>query len=400
VTPKRFLSICVLALAGGAAAFAANTTPFLSHALAGFDKWDTDHDGTLTAEEIELAVASSDVTGEDAAAVVALRRVARNKKNPVASYTKESIAALSSSLRISDTRDDEEETDENKRPANFDKYYEAALKKIKETPKELFVGGLPKIEEFKQGRLGTCFCLASLSALAKQNPKAVVDLFKENPDGTLSVTFGKDTTVRITKLTDGEVALASTTGQNGRWAGTYEKAVGQLRSIEKTNAPTPTPLAVASRGGSAGSMMSVLTGKEIQRFSCAPWQETSKASGAEQEKKLNELRALLKAATAEKRLMTAGTSAKTRKVPSLSRNHAYAVLGYDAKTDTVTLRDPHGQDFTPKGTPGLDNGYPVHQGIYSAPLSDVVQFMAGFAVQLTTKRQVASASGGSNTTID
>jgi len=162
-----------------------------------------------------------------------------------------------------------------------------------------------------------------------------------------------------------------------------------------------TPLSVVSKGGSAGTMLSVLTGKEIKRYTCKPWFEDSTATKAEKDKQLADMRAAFKAATANHRLMTGGTSGKTRKVPSLSRGHAYALLAYDAKTDTVTIRDPHGQDFNPKGSPGIENGYPVKSGIFKAPLTEAVQFMAGFAVaQDTPAKTKAYGATASATAVD
>lgn len=380
--PRRFL-LCALAFA--VTQVVAADTPFLRNALSGFDSWDSDQDGSLTIGEIEHAIASPEVKGERAAAVVALRRVARSRSNPVSAYTKDDIKRLSGTLSIDDSRDNEEDTDENRRgPANFDRYYSDALKKINSTRRDLFVGA-PSLDGFKQGRLGSCFCLAPLSAMAYTDPKALTALFKPSADGSkITVTFGKNHPVEVTRLTDGEIALAATTGDNGVWAATYEKAVGQLRLADRNSDASPTPLSVVARGGSAGTMLSVLTGNAIQRFSCKPWFEDAKTPKAELDRKLVELRALLKSATADKRLMTAGTSGKTRKVPRLSRGHAYGVLGYDAKTDLVTIRDPHGQTFKPKGSPGLVNGYTINQGIFQAPLTEVVQFMAGFAFQLNT----------------
>jgi hypothetical protein len=381
-SPRLILAAVLLFTAGHASAA---ESPFLRHALEGFDQWDANKDGSLSIGEIETAIASPAVVREKAAAAVALRRVAKNKKNPVNAYSKDDIKRMTGAV-VEDTRDTEENPDNDNRPGGFEKYYDAALKRITTTRRELIVGGAPKLDEFKQGRLGSCFCLAPLSALVYADPKAAANLFKVSPDGEfVTVTFGKDTPVKVSRVTDGEIALASGTGQNGVWSATYEKAVGQLRSAGKADESSPTPLSVVSRGGSAGSMLSVLTGNEIERFSCKPWFEGANTPKAELDKKLVELRTLLRTSIAQKKLMTAGTSGKTRKVPSLSRGHAYAVIGYDAKTDMVTIRDPHCQDFKPKGAPGLENGYVVKQGIFKAPLFEVTQFMAGFAFEQNTR---------------
>ena len=400
----RFFILCASVVL--ATAVTATESPFLRHALEGFDAWDTDNDKSLTVREIEYAIASPDVKQEKAAAVVALRRVARSRSNPVRAFTKDDIRRMSGMVVVDDSADvsydREESADNDARPAGFDKFYAAALKRIQSTPRELIVGGVPKLDDFKQGRLGSCFCLAPLTALVYADPKEAAKMFKPSPDGeTVTVTFGKNNPVKVTRITDGEIALATGTGNNGVWAATFEKAVGQMRAASRASENSPTPLSIVSRGGSAGSMLSVLTGNTIERFSCRPWFEDSATPKAELEEKLRELRSLMKSATLEKRLMTAGTpSKKNLKVPSLSRGHAYAVLGYDARSDLVTFRDPHGQNFTPRGTPGLKNGYVIKQGIFRAPLPEVVQFMGGFAFEqktpLKTKGYVEYAPSSAN----
>ena len=94
-----------------------------------------------------------------------------------------------------------------------------------------------------------------------------------------------------------------------------------------------------------------------------------------------ELRKQLTAAVTDKRLITCGTGKTT--TPGITPNHAYAVLGYDAKTDAIRLWNPHGDSFTPKGTPSLLNGDVRVEGRFSVPLSDFVQQFSGLAFETT-----------------
>jgi hypothetical protein len=376
---KRHI-LLVLVLSG--AAVAHTEVSFIQASLAGFGSWDSNHDGSLTLAELDTAVASPDVKGEAAAAAAALDRAARNKKHPVDAFTRDNIPRLADTLKITEGRDTEESPDQPPRgPNNLERYYASALRKINASPRSLFVGE-PRLDRFSQGHLGTCFCLAPLTALAYSDPAAVITLFKPSPDGSrITVTFGRDNSVEIPPLTDGEIALGTDTGGNGLWAATYEKAVGRLRLDSKPPVYPSTPYATATRGGSAGTMLSVLTGRSIKRFSCKPW-IGAESPPPESERLLGELRTLLRTASREKRLMTAGTSTKTVKVPSLAANHAYAVLGYDEQTDLVTVRDPHGQNFTPAGSPNLINGYVVRRGIFQIPVPEIVRLMSGFAFAL------------------
>ncbi|CAM2992105.1 C2 family cysteine protease [Rariglobus hedericola] len=386
---KPHFLILLLLLTISGSVFAKTAPTFVESALAGFDAWDADHDGALTTAELDTAVASPSVKGEAAAAAAALARAARNKKQPIDAFTRDNIPRLASTLKITDSRDAEESPDPvRSTTSNLERYYDSALGKINARPRALFVGE-PRLDRFRQGRLGTCFCLAPLTALAYSDPSAIPALFKSSPDGSrITVTFGQDNPVEIVALTDGEIALGTDTGGNGLWAATYEKAVGKLRLDSKPVASPATPYANATRGGSAGTMLSVLTGRSIRRFSCKPWLESATTPPVEAERKLGELRELLRSASREKRLMTAGTSSKTVKVPSLAANHAYAVLGYDEATDLVTVRDPHGQNFSPKGTPGLVNGYAVNEGIFRIPVPEIVRLMSGFAFALNTPEHI------------
>jgi len=48
------------------------------------------------------------------------------------------------------------------------------------------------------------------------------------------------------------------------------------------------------------------------------------------------------------------------------------VFGYDSERRQVTLFNPHGNGFEPKGPPGPANGYPTQHGVFTLPLQDFV----------------------------
>jgi len=73
----------------------------------------------------------------------------------------------------------------------------------------------------------------------------------------------------------------------------------------------------------------------------------------------------------------------------LNGNHAYAVTGYDPKADRIALWNPHGQTFSPKGTPGLQNGYPTKEGRFTMPLTDFMQAFAGLAFETNITKSMA-----------
>jgi hypothetical protein len=205
----------------------------------------------------------------------------------------------------------------------------------------------------------------------------VVKMITRQPDGHYRVRFGSQT-ITVPPPTDAELALLSPAG-SGLWVSVYEKAVGRLRQQQRAGAgAVPSFIDLLGKGGSAGTMVEVVTGHQIVRFACKQVRDAK--TPRKHEAKLAEARTLLQSAFADKRLVTCGTGSGV-KVPGLNGNHAYAVTGYDPKTDCIALWNPHGQTFTPKGRPGLPNGYPTKEGRFTMPLADFMQTFAGLAFE-------------------
>lgn len=370
--PVALLASCLLALS--MCPVFADAQPLAQVIQKGFPVWDIDHDGLLTLDEINLALANPEVRGEEAAAVAAIYRAARSKSHPM-----QPPFALDVLVKQDPGDSSTPAGDEDLGAPRLGSYYTAYVVKIEKKPRDLFVGGAPSLDGFRQGKVGSCFCLAPMAALINRDPAAVAARFTRDKDG-FTVRLNSSRTVHVTEPTDGEIAISSATGDQGYWSTVYEKAVGQMRIEDKSLKDPPL---VAATAGSAGTMVKVLTGNEIKRFSCSPWRKPE-TTPAEKDALLAQLRTLLKETSTAHRLITAGTGAKGSKVPGISSMHAYAVLGFDPDKDNVIIRDPHGQDYTPRGTPGLESGYPASKGVMEIPLKDIVQFMGGFAFEQTS----------------
>jgi hypothetical protein len=85
---------------------------------------------------------------------------------------------------------------------------------------------------------------------------------------------------------------------------------------------------------------------------------------------MDRVRHLLHQAFAEHRLVCAGTDSSTPP-PGLVEDHAYAILSF--RGDLVEVWNPWGEDFTPKGQPGIEHGYPTRHGRFFMPLRDFVK---------------------------
>jgi hypothetical protein len=73
----------------------------------------------------------------------------------------------------------------------------------------------------------------------------------------------------------------------------------------------------------------------------------------------------------------------------------YTVVGDDRGTDIVEIWNPHGQMFTPKGTPGLENGYPTDHDRFKLPLADACKFYTGFTFETGTPAKEPAAGTAS-----
>jgi hypothetical protein len=351
----------------GSARVASSAPPtFASVVAAQFAAWDKNHDGVLSTNELDALVADPQITNQVAAAVAALKRASRSRTIKLPPLTLESISALATNKPGAGNPD-------------FARMYREGLSRVGNAPhRELFASGLPRLETIHQGKLGNCFCLAPLGAMVHRSPKQVADMFSLQDDGTCRVRLGKQV-VLVTPPTDAELAMTSSNEQDGIWVNLYEKGIGKVRNEARPpEQRSGSALDALARGGSAGTMLALITGHEITRFSFK-FAKDSAVTGEAREAKLGELSKELAAAAAAKKLMTCGTLKTT--TPGLTSNHAYAVLDYDAKTDAVTLWNPHGGKFTPKGAPGLENGYPEKDGVFQIPVRDFVQQFSGMAFE-------------------
>lgn len=330
--------------------------------LESFPRLDSDSSGSLSLEEMDKALADPSLKGSHAAAVAALRRAARTRLKPLpAPVTREAIA----------------KPDPDNAGAKLESHYASALKRIRETPRDLFTNRAPSLADIHQGRVGDCFCLAPLGGWVHRDGDSVRALFRSRDSHVEVHACGR--WIAVPALTDGEVAILATTTGGGTWINYYEKAMGLARQ-QGDKKPSASPVAAIGRGGSAGTAMQALTGRESARFSCSPFkQPTLKPDRARM--LLDELRVRLSDNMAGRLLACAGTGTTGVKVPGILGNHAYAVLDYDPGADMVTIWNPHGNSFTPKGKPGITSGYPTKNGVFSLPTAEAVVVFTGFSFE-------------------
>jgi len=361
---KFALSSALLLLCAGSL-FAQTPSDFLTVINRDFAAWDSDHDGVLSVKELDAVVNDLKTVNEDAAAAAALKRASFDK-TPLPPLTLEAITSLTT----------------EKKPDLALMFAQGVKRIAKVTNRALFADGTPAMGAIHQGKLGNCFCLAPLGALVNRDPAQVAAMFSLESNGNYRVQFGRKT-IEVPPPTDAEIAIGASNSGQGIWVNLYEKAIGAARNEDRPQDHRVDSPLDAERGGSAGAMLAYLTGHKITRFSFA-FAKSTVTTEAEFAVKLTDLRRQLAEATQAKRLMTCGTLKTT--TPGLTPNHAYAVLGYDTASDSVRLWNPHGQNFHPANTEGVENGYATDEGIFQVPLDHFVRQFSGMAFEVTAEK--------------
>ena len=71
------------------------------------------------------------------------------------------------------------------------------------------------------------------------------------------------------------------------------------------------------------------------------------------------------------------------------------MLAYDETADTLTLWNPHGNTYSPRGgkQPGLTTGYPTAAGIFELPVTEFVRIFNNVTIE-TDRKAGGTGSGG------
>ncbi|QJW95799.1 hypothetical protein [Frigoriglobus tundricola] len=329
-----------------------------------FTHWDKNRDGRLSREEIDAAVGNPAVAGDEAAAAAALHVYFRN--NPKADPLTPAFVAEAAKKSLPAER-----RDQAQKAQHFQSDYDRFRNHIRTAPHDLFTGTAPQLKGMSQGALGDCYFVSVVGAAVHAHRQRVLQMFRPAKDGACELDFPDGTKVLVRKLTDAQIALGSTAGEQGRWLNVLEEGFGQVRFARQAKKqPGDIPLDVISRGGDPATAIALLTGHKAECVDVLKHANDHAATAR--------LRATMIASSKGRLLMDCGTP-ETGTPPGVPGGHCYAVLGFDAATDTVHLWNPWGNTFHPKKEPyGLMNGYPVKDGRFDVPLGDFVKIFGYF----------------------
>jgi hypothetical protein len=400
-------------------------TPFVTVLTRNWPRWDANHDDILAADEIDRAVADPAMTGDDAAAAAAIKLLSRTTKvtEPLtrAYFRKYDAAALAvaGTDRLADAErnlpDPAAPPDApvpspsaapttsraSRLPADFDLTFVKAKARIArrgEAPQwPADVTATAALDRMSQGPLGDCFFVASIGSTVVHRPAALREMVQLQPDGRYRAAFPFAQPFTFPGLTDGQVALGSTTAGDGAWLAVLEQAFGKYRSALRGQSTDVDGTEILRRGGDSAVTIQQLTGHATRRI---PFPASAERRAAQRDAILPDVRAALRANLAAGRLITAGidppaklkpnpdgtpaTGTLPKIPPGFQKKHVYAVVAYDPATDVVEIWNPHGQTFRPKRPAGLANGYETRNGRFNLPLADAFAFYTSFTFELDT----------------
>src|SRR3569833_2565278 len=99
------MAVVIAAAATAHGEMVAKNDAFLQQVQLHFSQWDTNHDGTLSKDEISVAAMNHSVRGAEAAAVSALERACRSTKYDLPTLTPANIMKLVESKKSSSRPD-------------------------------------------------------------------------------------------------------------------------------------------------------------------------------------------------------------------------------------------------------------------------------------------------------
>jgi hypothetical protein len=382
-------------------------TPFVTVVLRDFDRWDANHDGVLSIGEIDKLVMDPAVKGEDAAAVASLKLLSRNAriKQPelnrayFVEYNQRAQALRShhattmpmdaTGATMDPTATTQPAARSGRLSPDFDLYFSAGRQRLARGGPVRFTGRFV-LEDTRQGPLGDCFFVASISSLAYHDPARFEKMIHAQSDGSYIVNFANADPITLAAPTDTELAISSTTANDGTWLAILEQAFGKYKARERgDNIEQIEGTELIRNGGDSMPTIRALTGHTSQRF---VFGKTVEYRSAHAGKMLPRVREALMRGVTDHRAMTAGGVVRSKSggesagtpppiPPDILADHVYAILNYDKATDSVEFWNPHGERFEPKGSPGIRFGYPTVHGRFNVPLTEAYQFFGAFTIE-------------------
>jgi hypothetical protein len=243
----------------------------------------------------------------------------------------------------------------------------------------------------KQGAIGDCYFFSVTGYLAAIDPKRIQQMIVPKPDYGFIVHFRDGETFPVPAPTEAELLVNNSASSltDGLWLGVLEKALGERMRAHTKSAVKRTAEATdaMAAGGHLGLIIELYSGHRARSVALRhPRAATAIIADLRREIPL----------VLEKRMLIAvamGTNPPEGqpKVPNLGYKHAYAILGFDRKTDLVTVWNPWGQNFVPKGPEGIEHGFAAQHGVFRIPLATLYHEFSRVFMETNEKFHVTGA---------
>lgn len=293
-------------------------------------------------------LSNPELKNEKAAALVSL--LSHLRKEKLKEITKEEALALCNNKDVVD---------------NYDKNAEKLIK----ANRQLFANGKPTFELMQQGPLGDCYFFSGIGWIVKFRNHEIVEAIKVMDDNKYRVRFPDGSEAEISGPTDAELAYnySESTLSDGIWAAVLEKAFGTILGKLKPNLNEyEDPTSKVDVGGGPGPDVKRWTGHEVELFHL---QKTS-------EEKVKEALEYMEKHNAMSQALVQG-----KPKGKIIGDHVYAIMGFDSKTDLLTVWNPWGTDFEHKGEDSPENGYNRHKGMFKISLKDFMYLFNYLAIE-------------------
>jgi hypothetical protein len=202
----------------------------------------------------------------------------------------------------------------------------------------------PSLADISQGGLNDCFLFAAMAAIVNTHPQQIVDMIRDNGNGTYTVTFEG---IGFFSSAEQTVSADFVVGRHGNVKD--RKALWPL-IIEKAYAQEKGGLDKLDKGGNPGSALDDMLDEGPSRFD--PRKKTADyimgklAKAKEKKWPMTMLAPKKKGASKEKKEMADNT-------PGLYFWHAYTIIDVDPANDRINLFNPWGRDH-PNGDGWID----------------------------------------------
>jgi hypothetical protein len=356
-----------------------------------FAAWDLNHDGKIEGREIDTLMTRRSIRGEAAVALAVLKL--RERHTPAAVRPGFTLSArdIDDLDALADPVVAIDAAKGPPKPFHAEAQFKRCLKMLQSVDTRLYAGSGPDFSVMKQGGIGDCYFFCLTGFLASKHPKKLLDMIQTTATGNYVVKFLDGETFTVGAPTEAELLINNSASSltDGIWLCVLEKALGQrLRAQSKDPAKrTAEPTDAMAAGGSTATVMTLYSGRKAKSIKL----REPRQAGA----RLRELRHELPITLSHGRMASVemdNPESNVQKLPGIGYHHAYAIMEFDPKTDRVTLWNPWGQNFQPKGPEGSAHGFVTEHGIFHIPLSTLYQHFSTVHLE-TTERATAGSPG-------